>query len=161
MKHSDPRRGARYGVRRAALALLASAALVPCAAEAALGGDLASIARDHESLRASVTVMPTVAYDRHELTTTTGTRVREYADRTGKVFAVTWQGRQLPDLGQLLGGYAERYAAAARAGTHARRALAVNAPDFVLSVVRLPRGFSGQAYLPGALPAGVGREELR
>jgi hypothetical protein len=161
MMPSHPRRVALARARCTALALLASAALAPCAAEAALGGDLASIAHDHESLRANVTVTPTVSYDLHELTTASGTRVREYADRSGKVFAVTWQGPSLPDLGQLLGGYAERYATAVRAHRGSHHVLTLSEPDLAISVVKLPRGFSGQAYLPGAMPAGVGREELR
>jgi hypothetical protein len=138
------------------------AGFAPGAARAALGGDLASVERDHAAMTGAVrAITPTVSYDIHALTAPNGDRVREYLDRTGRVFAVTAAGQRRPDLERLLGAYAERYAAAARAQSGPRRTLAVSTPDFVLSVVRLPRGWQARAYLPGALPAGVGREELR
>ena len=86
----------------------ATAGLMPCVAHAALGGDLASIDREQAALQAERVVTPAVAYDLHELITPNGTRVREYLDRSGRVFAVSWSGPRLPDLGQLLGAYAER-----------------------------------------------------
>lgn len=151
--------------RRPAALLLGLAAglagLLPQPARAALGGDLGSVDRDHAALQAQRVVTPMPSYDRHELTAASGLRIREYVDRSGRVFAVSWQGPQLPDLGQLLGVYAERYAAAVRARQGTHRRLVLRAPDFELSAVRLPRGWSGLALLPAALPADLSREELR
>jgi hypothetical protein len=134
--------------------------LAPFEARAALGGDLASVDRDLAHLQAARVVTPTVSYDLHELSSS-GTRVREYVDRSGRVFAVSWQGPRMPDLGQLLGAYAERYAAAVRAQQATRSHLALSTPELVLTAIRMPRGWSGQAFLPAALPDGVRREELR
>lgn len=162
MGHRLPQGYAPTRILAVWLGLVAAAAgLAPATAVAALGGDLASIERDHAQLAGARVVTPTVAYDLHELTAPGGTRVREYLDRGGRVFAVSWQGPRLPDLGQLLGAYAEHYAAAVRGHRATRHGLSVATPELVLTATRLPRGFSGQALLLKALPEGVRREDLR
>jgi hypothetical protein len=128
---------------------------------AALGGDVTSVRRDHEALRATDVVTSTARYDVHEARNASDQRIREYVDRTGKVFAVTWQGPRTPDLGSLLGVYAPRYQLAARAHRGGHHALVIRDADFALSVMRLPRGWAGQALLPTAMPAGVSRAEIR
>jgi hypothetical protein len=42
------------------------------------------------------------------LTLPRGTTAREYVSPSGQVFAVSWQGQAMPDLGQLLGSWADR-----------------------------------------------------
>jgi len=147
---------AMFRFRRGALAAaLALAIAAPVPAHAALGGDVASVLRDHESLHASHVVTPTVNYDLHEGLTTDGVQLREYADRSGKVFAIGWQGPRSPDVGSLLGTFAARYYQAARLHRGSHHVLAVDQGDLVVTVVRLPRGWLGRAYLPAAIPAGV------
>jgi len=64
-------------------------------------------------------------YTMHELEATTGTKVREYLDGEGKVFAVAWQGPFRPNLRELLGSYYETFLkAAAPAFLAARSTLA-------------------------------------
>jgi len=141
--------------------LLVTLAASP-ASRAELGGDVASIARDHETLRATDTVTSTVLYDMHEAESPTGVRVRQYVDRaSGKVFALTWQGPRLPDVNALLGAYASRYQAAAKEHHGSHHALSIDDPDLKVSVLRLQRGWQGDAYLPNAIPQGVNRAELR
>lgn len=133
------------------------------AAHAALGGDVASVLRDHEALRTvdKVTVS-TQQYDVHEGTSADGMRVRQYVERSsGKVFAVTWEGPRAPDIGRLLGDSADKYAAAVRAHRGSHHVLSIDDPDLSLTVLRLPRGWQGQAYLPAAVPAGMARNEIR
>jgi hypothetical protein len=132
------------------------------ASRAALGGDVASVAHDREALRASDVVTSTVLYDLHEAQTPAGVRVRQYVDRaSGKVFALTWQGPQLPDVNTLLGSYASRYQAAAKEHHGSHHVLTIDDPDLKVSVLRLQRGWQGDAYLPNAIPQGVDRAELR
>lgn len=151
-----------HRVRPGALAAsLALATIAPVTSRAALGGDVASVMRDHESLHASHTVTPTVNYDLHEGLSTDGVQLREYVDRSGKVFAVGWQGPRSPDVGRLLGSFAERYYEAARLHRGSHHVLAVDQGDLVVAVVRLPRGWRGRAYLPAAIPAGVDLATLR
>ena len=141
-----------------ALIMLAAFAAAP--AQAALGGDVASVLRDGTALRASHAVTPFAAYDLHEATGADGTVLREYVDRSGKVFALSWRGPASPDVRALLGAHAKHYEAVrSRFSNH--KVVNIDEPGFVVSIVKLPRGWSGQAVLPAAIPAGVARNELR
>ena len=142
--------------------LLIAFALAPLeAAQAALGENIASLARDHEALRATLLVTPMQGYDVHQLVSASGVTVREYATHTGHVFAVTWSGMQVPDLKVLLGTYFERYVLLARSHRTGHHVLSINTPDLVMTSIRIQRMATGQAYVPGLLPSGVSRRELR
>jgi hypothetical protein len=134
--------------------------LLPAPARAALGAGASSVARDREALQGALSVTRGLAYDVHELAVSSGV-VREYVAQSGQVFAVTWQGPRAPDLRQLLGAYFERYAAEARIHRTGHHVLSIETPDFSVNAVRFQRGFQGRAILPGLLPAGVTRGELR
>jgi hypothetical protein len=148
-------------VRTSAFLTVALAVVTSAPARAALGGDVASVLHDAEALQATHAVTPMVNYDLHEGTTADGLQVREYVDRSGKVFAVTWKGPRSPNVSELLGVHAARYQAAAQAHRSGHHVLSINDPDLVVTAMRLPRGWQGQAYLPAAIPAGVSRSELR
>ena len=140
------------------LGLVAGLATLP--AHAALGGDVASVLRDSAALHASHAVTPFAAYDLHEATSAEGTTLREYVDRSGKVFALSWRGPASPDVRALLGAHAKHYEAVrSRFSNH--KVVNIDEPGFVVSIVKLPRGWSGRAVLPAAIPAGVTRNELR
>jgi len=147
--------------RASALLAAALAAVASAPAQAALGGDVASVLRDQQSLQATHSVTPAANYDLYESITADGMRLREYVDRSGKVFGITWQGRRSPDVAALLGTHAARYLEEAHAQRGNHHVLTINDADLLLSVVRLPRGWRGQAYLPSAIPAGVNRAELK
>jgi hypothetical protein len=94
--------------------------------------------------------------------------VREYVSATGesagKVFALAWQGPWPPDIRQLLGSYFEQYAQAAKAQTAVRlgrRPLIIEQAGLVVQIGGHPRAFTGRAYVPGMLPAGVGAGEIQ
>jgi len=132
------------------------------AAHAALGASREELLRDAAALQTTrVTITSREGYDVHEMISADGTTVRAYVEPSGTVFAVTWSAKVQPDLRVLLGPYYARYLAAARAPHPSHHVLSVNAPDLVLSVMRLPRGFAGRAHLPSLVPAGVGVDALR
>ncbi|MGV7246940.1 DUF2844 domain-containing protein [Burkholderia sp. PAMC 26561] len=91
-------------------------------------------------------------------------RVRQYlSPATGLVYAVSWDGPAMPDVSALLGTWFDRYRQGASAalesasGLHSSR---VDGSDFVVEThVRL-RDFSGRAWLPDALPAGVAAADI-
>jgi len=148
--------------RRKHFAWLAfAAAAVSPAANAALGGDIASIAQDRIQAKASMRSQQAQGYSAHELLTQSGTTVREYAGADGKVFAVTWSGPLMPDLRQLLGPYFPQYIAETgeRQGGHSRRS--VRQGDLVVHSGGRMRAFSGTAYLESAIPNGVQIDALR
>jgi len=131
-------------------------------ARAALGASREELLRDAAALRTTrVTITSREGYDVHEMISTDGTTVRAYVEPAGRVFAVTWSGKVQPDLRVLLGPYYARYVAAARAPHPSHHVLSLNAPDLVLSVVKLPRGFTGGAHLPSLVPTGVAVDTLR
>jgi hypothetical protein len=130
-------------------------------AHAALGGDVASILRDHQRLQATHRVTQLANYEIHEGQTSAGTHLREYVDRAGREFAVSWQSQRAVDITSLLGAYAGRYQAAAQAHRSGHHLLVINSADLTLSVAHLPRGWQGLAILTGAVPAGVAPADIR
>jgi hypothetical protein len=123
-------------------------------ARAELGGAADSIEADQARLKATRSTTDASHYTLHQLQTDSGVTVREYVSSAGTVFAVAWEGPEMPDLQQLLGSYFSRYteAAQARAG---RGALSIELPDLVVQSGGHMRSFAGRAYLPEQLPEGV------
>jgi len=145
--------------RHAILAL--AGAGIAATASAGLGGDYVSLARDREVLHAGPErVVSTVAFDRHEFTTASGARVREYVSRNGAIFAVTWSGPTCPDLRTVLGEQYAEFVAAAKINRHNHHLLTISAPELAMVSRRLQRGFAGRAYLPALMPAGLAPTEL-
>ena len=139
--------------------VLACVAAKPAAA--ALGDTVASVAQDQVVMRGTLSVIPAQTFDVHQLVDARGQTVREYADRTGTIFAVTWSGHQNPNLKQLLGSYYGRYLAAAAQHKTGHHVVSIHTPDLALSIVRVQRSAYGRAYLPARLPSGVTKADLR
>ncbi len=154
------RRGTAGGVAAAAVALLAAALSIP--AYAGLGGDAASIARDHVALRGIThTVTPTQLYDLHEITLAGGTTVHEYVTRAGQVFAVTWSGPSIPDLKTMLADHYADYLNAATTPHGSHHVLVVRNATIELQMIKLLRGHVGSARVLALTPPGVDLRALR
>ncbi len=137
--------------------------LLSASANAGLGEARDSVQRDHLALGGNtLTVTSRDAYDIHETTTADGARVRQYVSHAGTVFAVGWSGRTQADLRTVLASHYDEYVAATRAphGTN-HHVFAATTPGMVISIMKHPRGFTGTAYVPAAVPAGVAAGELR
>jgi len=147
----------------ATYALFAANALWIAPACAALGGDAASAATDEVAMHGIATSAPRQQYDLLEITNDSGMRLREYLDRSGNVFAVSWSGPVLPDLQRLLGAHYAQYAAAIASLEHPglHRSVRVSTPELVAECAGHLRAYAGRAYLPALLPAGVLAAELR
>ena len=102
-----------------------------------------------------------VAYTTHELTTPAGTVVRQFAAVDGRVFAVRWAGPTKPDLRELLGTYFDDFSAPRDAATHGHAQQRLENANVVVESGGRMRAFSGHAYLPSKLPAGVLINDLR
>jgi len=158
----DPTHFGRRAALTAGVAVVLLAGAPLGVAFAGLGESTATIARDHAALRGrTLTLTSTAKYEVHESIAGDGTRVREFARPGGPVFAVRFEGRHLPDLGVLLASHYAEYLAAARAHRGGHHRLTISTPTLSLEIVRGPRGFTGSARLPDALPAGVSPQELR
>jgi hypothetical protein len=147
-----------FAVGLAALSL--GTAAVP-AAHATLGQLQASVPADQNQLRASLKTMPGERFTVHELQVPSGTTMREYVSPTGVVFGVAWQGPTMPDLRQLLGAYFDQYVAAASAKPSRRGPVVVQLPGLTVQSTGHMRSFSGKAYIPEAVPAGVAPEDIQ
>ena len=154
----------RSVARHFSFALVAIGSLWVGEARACLGGDLTSVLDDAVSLHGVVQTSSLQQFDIKDIIADNGIRVREFLNRKGIVFAVTWAGPAAPDLQQLLGAtqfasYTTVLTTRARLGL--QRSVRVATPDLVVESEGHPRNFSGRAYLPAMLPAGVSATEIR
>jgi len=106
----------------------------------------------------------TPAYTVRQTTLATGTVVREYVSQAGTVFGVGWSGPQPPDLSALLGSYFPQYVAGVKA-SHAAGTVRgpgiVEQSGLVVHAGGHMGAFSGQAWLPQDLPAGVSAADIQ
>jgi hypothetical protein len=105
------------------------------------------------------------SYTVRETTLGNGTVVREYVATEGTVFGIAWSGPQMPDLNDLLGSYFPQYVAGVKAARAARGGgrgpVAVDQSSLVVQSGGHMGAFSGRAWLPPALPAGVSSSDIQ
>jgi hypothetical protein len=137
-----------------ARAMLGAGCALSFAAHATLGQNVSTVDSDQSRLRAVAhAAISQSAYSVHLITMPSGTEVREYVAPNGIVFGVAWDGPTLPDLKAMLGASFDTYVAAT--ATRRGTPLAVSNSDLVIFSSGHLRAFSGHAYLPQAVPAGV------
>lgn len=154
----------RSSAARSAAAAVGVALLAFCIATratAALGGTEATVQVDQTRMHATLRTTVTPRFTVHELESPAHTTVREYAAPSGIVFGVAWQGRAHPDLRQLLGPYFPQYADALAKRRTRRSPVTVTLPGLVVRVGGHMRAFTGKAWLPAELPAGVVPGDIR
>jgi hypothetical protein len=120
------------------------------------GGTTTQTRMAARSLAATSTSTTSAAvYTISQSTLDSGTIVREYTDASGVVFAVSWTGPTLPDLRTLLGDkFTVMTSNAAKRPKAGHSQLAVDQSDVVIVSSGHMRAYSGQAWIPSALPAG-------
>lgn len=121
-----------------------------------------SLQRTIQAASGSTTGAP--AYTVHEITLGSGTVIHEYVSTGGTVFGVAWQGPTIPDLKSLFGGYFPQYTAgveSAHAARGWRAPVAVDTSGLVIHTGGHMGAFSGQAWLPQALPAGMTGNDIQ
>ena len=146
------------------LVLLGLSALWMGEARASLGGDLTSVLDDAAGLHGTAQASSLEQYQVEEIVTDNGMRVREFLNRNGIVFAVSWSGPATPDLQRLLG--AQQFAAyttalAARPRLGLQRSVRVATSGLVVESEGHLRNYTGRAYLPAMIPSNVSTAELR
>jgi hypothetical protein len=118
-----------------------------------------------ESSAASTTSSTSSSYTVRETTFGNGTVVREYLSLNGAVFGLSWHGPQMPDLSDLLGSYFPQYVAGVKAVRaargNARGPVSVDDSGLVVRSGGHMGAFSGVAWLPSALPAGVSGSDIQ
>jgi hypothetical protein len=161
-------------LRLSAARALASALLLtlPLPMWATLGDNAASVLTDQARMKGTVRSVDNQTYVMHEITGTSGAKVREFVTPGGAVFGVAWEGQQPPDLQQLLGPYYQQARQARQAqlqdqnasqnAPRAHRApVAIQTPGLVLYEGGHVRSFHGAAYIPQLIPPGVQASDIR
>jgi hypothetical protein len=147
-----------------ALALLLALAL-PAGASASLGGSVATVEADRVQMQSALVRITRInGYSVHEILTPTGTTIREYYSSAGIVFGVAWDGEWPPDLRQLLATYFDQYqrsVQSVRRAGKSRGRLAIDDNGLIVQAFGHARSFSGIAYAPALLPAGVTADVVR
>lgn len=146
--------------------LLASAwlAAAPPAAQAVLGGSVATIQSDTMRLRGERRQSASVGYTVHEIATEDGSVVRQYANAQGTVFMVSWRMRYKPRLSDLLGAFDAEYRVAAAQALEkpgVRKQIALEQGDLVVQQSSHLQNYRGRAWLRSMLPAGLSAEAVR
>ena len=129
---------------------------------AALGQYEGSISVDQQAMKSEDHVQVLPAYKVHVLTNK-GATVREYVSPKGMVFGISWGGKFLPDLNQLLGDYVTVLQSATKAQTSIKhlRGLSVKTSDFVYSNFGHTGLWTGTAYVPSLVPSNVSTGVVR
>ncbi|CCD38085.1 FIG00452630: hypothetical protein [Candidatus Paraburkholderia kirkii UZHbot1] len=97
-------------------------------------------------------------------TLASGTVVNEYLSEQGTVFGIAWKGQNVPNLPSMLGSYFPQYQQGLKAQRAARGGRGpVNVQDSGLVVESGGHmgSFTGRAYLPQSLPAGVSASDIQ
>jgi hypothetical protein len=143
----------------------ASVSILNARGGSAAEGAGASVARQatQASAATSSSTAGSAAYTVRQTTLANGTVVREFLSQAGTVFGVAWNGPQPPDLAELLGTYFPQYVAGVQASraNGVRGSGAVENSGLVVHSGGHMGAFSGQAWLPQALPAGVSTSEIQ
>jgi hypothetical protein len=124
-------------------------------ASATLGGDVASIAVNHERLGGERHVLKLATGERHELQLPSGIRVHQYVSSAGAVYAIAWSGPRMPDLRELLGIYFPRMAQASRVPTGGHTLMVKKGDDLVVQSTGHRGTFVGRAWVPSLVPPGI------
>jgi hypothetical protein len=85
-------------------------------------------------------------------------RIRQYVAASGQIYAVSWDGPAMADVQALLGTWFNRYqqgAIAAQESASSLHSSLVDSHGLVVESNARLRDFSGRAWLPSAMPAGV------
>ena len=152
------------------LFITAVVSLLSVPAFAALGDNAASVLNDQARMKGTLRSVDRHAYVMHEITTSTGAKVREFVSPAGAVFAVAWEGQFPPNFRQLLGPYydqAQQVAAQQKAEADTqqprirRGPVVIQSPGIVFMQTGHTRSFHGQAYIPQLIPQGVQPGDIR
>ena len=144
--------------------LLACGSMVP--AKAALGDKVASVQADQASMKGQLRARSGTGYSVQEITTASGTLVREYVSPAGVVFAVSWSGPAMPNLQQTLGTYFVQYTASVRSQLTARgmhpghNHVEVHSPSLIVHAGGHMRQYFGLAYVPSLIPQNLSISDL-
>ena len=138
---------------------------LPADVFASLGANITTVDADRQKMQgALLRIVRTDGYQLHEIRSAAGVNIREYADASGTVFAVAWDGPWMPDLDTVLGTHFARYQQLLRQHQLSKKArgnVLIDEPDLYVQMSGRMRAFTGRAIVPSLMPSGVQREAIR
>ncbi len=134
-------------------------ALCTAPAFAALGESGVTASPGLRQLRASA--LSAQGFSVRESQLPSGTLINEYINASGIIFAVSWQGPNLPNLRELLGTYFQQYVTLSASAKSGYRHTAVRSTNLVVQSHGHMRAFKGKAYLPNLLPSGFSVSQIQ
>ena len=140
--------------------ILALVLLFSFPAHAALGDDVSVIAEEQARFQASLQVWHEAKCAVHELAMPSGTKVRQFVNDSGKVFATSWSGGWRPNLRDMMGTHYDSFIAATRGRRVARGVARIELPGMVVVMGGHQRAFFGHVYLTDLVPAGFLPEDI-
>lgn len=149
---------------QSAHAALGGSPMTPPAGASVVTQTVSPAAVLHAASGTASTASASSSYTVRETTLGSGTVVREYLAADGTVFGLAWRGPQMPNLNDLLGTYFPQYLAgveAVRAARGGHGPVAVEQSSLVVHSGGHMGAFTGQAWLPQALPAGVSGTDIQ
>lgn len=142
-------------------------------ANATLGGGTNTVSQDYQVLNTSSkvssninttsvskpTIVKNTKYDIYTFVTNDGTTVRQYVNN-GKVFAIKWSSKKMPNLKQLYGDYFTTYVNAKASNTGMSQNI-VNSDDFSAVSRGISGAYSGYAVLNSEMPTDLTISNLK
>lgn len=146
--------------------LILSALGIASPAHAVLGERVDSLHTEMAALpNPQLTVTKSDGYSVHEIKSDDNT-IKEFADKNGLVFAVSWSGIHSPDLRKLFGSHFQSYKSALASHEKnplrpSRAPVEVKNDDIVVRTGGHMRAVRGFAYLPSRVPDGISIQDLK
>jgi hypothetical protein len=136
----------------------------PYKAYAALGGSADSVEADRTHFKAAKTSsVKKTGYSIEEIDTGT-IKIREYVSSDDHVFGIAWKGLRHPDLGVLLGQYADEYTVERAQKAQVRgqkRSSSVTTDNVTVEQWGHMRKLQGRAYIQSQLPEGMQPNDIK
>jgi hypothetical protein len=131
---------------------------------AILGEGKETVETDRQGLAGKQQTIPHEQYT-VEIISGSGVALREYIDSSGQIFAVSWNGKKIPDLSILFGAYFKEHEKALadwRKEVPRRRGpLHLETPHLIIETGGRSPNLWGRAFLPSLVPPGLSREEIQ
>lgn len=119
---------------------------------ASLGGSVSDIKCGQRSVGSTKQITDRGEYKIVQIDLDNGTTIKQYVNRAGLVFGITWQARTVPNLKPLLGAYFLEFQLAVQARGHRPGALTLSTKNLFVESAGHLRAFHGRACLLRLLP---------
>lgn len=131
---------------------------------AELNGDVSSIQTDREHMGGALSSRPSFGSTTYEIRDPNGNVIREFVSPAGRVFAVAWEGRFIPEMDRLLGGVFQEYSRAVHSeypSHNWRQPLFIRTSTLSFESGGHMGWYYGRAYVPSEAPNDFPIEEIR